>query len=76
MEPDTDPTPDNIGVAYEGETSGIKISYAKLFEENGVAITAGGGVGAHGGHETRIVRTENGTYATYITEATGEASAV
>ncbi|MBR3991921.1 MAG: hypothetical protein IKI91_07265, partial [Clostridia bacterium] len=74
VEPDTDPTPDNIGVAYEGETSGIKISYAKLFEENGADIPAAGGVGAHGGHETRIVRTENGTYATYITTATGEAS--
>ncbi len=72
--PVLDPTPDNIGVAYEGETSGIKISYAKLFEENGAAITAAGGVGAHGGHETRIVRTENGTYATYITTATGESS--
>ncbi|MBR7032073.1 MAG: S-layer homology domain-containing protein [Clostridia bacterium] len=69
-----DPTPENLGVAYKNEETGLAFSHAYLIEENGAAISAAGGVGAHGGHETRLVRTPYGTYATYITEATGEAS--
>ncbi|MBQ6263790.1 MAG: S-layer homology domain-containing protein [Clostridia bacterium] len=71
---DLDPTPEKIGIAYENEETGLKFSYVRLIEENGSAICAAGGVGAHGGHETRLVRTPYGTYATYITEATGKAS--
>ncbi|MBQ7475696.1 MAG: hypothetical protein IJS78_07255, partial [Clostridia bacterium] len=64
-----DPTPANIGIA--ATKSGVEFSNVKLFQENGDPLIAGPGVGAHGGHETRIVRTENGTYAAYITSATG-----
>ena len=67
-----DPTPENIGVLYSSAESGIDVSYVRQFVDgNGTPFLAGGGVGAHGGHETRIVRTPNGTYATYITNATG-----
>ena len=60
------PTPENIGTLYSDEATGISVSYAGMFEENGVPITAVSGVGSHGGHEMRIVHTEYGTYATYI----------
>ncbi len=70
-----DPTPANIGTLYSSATNGIDVSYVRQFiDGNGDAFLAGGGVGAHGGHETRIVRTSNGTYATYITHATGNQS--
>ncbi len=68
--PGEDPTPDNIGNPTVKE--GISISRVRQFVDgNGTPWLAGAGVGAHGGHETRIVRTSNGTYATYITNATG-----
>ena len=65
-----DPSPENVGVA--ASVSDVAVSYARQFVDgNGVPFLAGAGVGAHGGHETRIVRTPGGTYATYITNATG-----
>ncbi|MBQ6676427.1 MAG: S-layer homology domain-containing protein, partial [Clostridia bacterium] len=69
---DQDPTPANIGVLYSSDATGISVSYVRQFVDgNGTPFLAGGGVGAHGGHETRIVRTDDGTYAAYITNATG-----
>ncbi len=69
--PGEDPTPENVGVLIT--KSGIDVSYVSQFVDgDGNPFLAGGGVGAHGGHETRIVRTPNGTYATYITNATGQ----
>ncbi len=64
----TGATPDNIGVEFEDE-SGIRISYLRPVEdESGPIWTCG--TGMHGGHETRVVRTENGTYCTYIMNET------
>jgi len=68
-----DPIPENIGVVRS--YSGVKVSYTRPFEDASGVIPVGAGVGAHGAYETRIVRTENGTYAAYITDATGEATA-
>ncbi len=66
-----DPSPENVGVS--AAVAGIGVSYVRQFADGeGVPFLAGSGVGAHGGHETRIVRTTNGTYATYITNATGK----
>ena len=62
-----DPTPENIGVLYTDDKTGIQVSNAVLIEEGGEAITAVPGLGSHGGHETRLVRTEYGTYVAYIT---------
>ena len=70
--PSTDPIPENIGILKTN--NGVKISYTRRFDDENGAIPVGAGVGAHGGHETRIVRTENGTYATFITDATGSAT--
>lgn len=68
-----DPVPDNIGIVRT--YSGVKVSYTRCFEySDGSVIPVGEGVGAHGAYETRIVRTENGTYAAFITDATGEAT--
>ncbi len=66
---ENDPTPENIGILPCENEAGVSVSYAKLFEENGAPITAVPGLGSHGGHETRLVRTENGVYATYITKS-------
>ncbi|MBQ6263013.1 MAG: hypothetical protein IJK58_05810, partial [Clostridia bacterium] len=71
---DQDPIPANIGIltsVANPNISGtnIDVSYVSQFP-----YTVGDKVGAHGGHETRIVRTTNGTYATFITNATGEAT--
>jgi len=71
--PDDDAIPENIGVVRE--YSGIKISYTRRFDDENGVIPVGAGVGAHGAYETRIVRTENGTYAAFITDATGEPTA-
>ncbi|MBQ7670319.1 MAG: hypothetical protein IJS45_06315 [Clostridia bacterium] len=68
-----DPVPDNIGIVRT--YSGVKVSYTRCFEySDGSVIPVGAGVGAHGAYETRIVRTEYGTYAAFITDATGEAT--
>ncbi|MBQ7474773.1 MAG: hypothetical protein IJS78_02515, partial [Clostridia bacterium] len=64
--PANDPTPENIGVLTT--KSGIDVSTLQVIGENGSPITAVGGLGSHGGHETRLVRTEYGTYVSYITE--------
>lgn len=64
-----DPTPENIGTLFTDENTGVSVSFVRRFEENDVPLTAVSGVGSHGGHETRIVRTENGVYATYITKS-------
>ena len=69
-----DPIPQNIGILKT--SAGIKISYTRRFNySDGSAIPVGQGVGAHGAYETRIVRTPYGTYAAFITDATGEATA-
>lgn len=68
----SDPIPENIGTVYNNATTGIKISYTRLFEDESGKIPVSSGLGAHGGHETRIVRTANGTYAAFITDGTGE----
>ncbi|MBQ3901297.1 MAG: hypothetical protein II736_06190, partial [Clostridia bacterium] len=64
-----DPTPENIGTLFTDENTGVSVSFVRRFEENDVPLTAVSGLGSHGGHETRIVRTENGVYATYITKS-------
>ena len=61
-----DPTPENIGTLFTDENTGVTVSFVRRFEENGVPLTAVSGLGSHGGHEMRIVHTEYGTYATYI----------
>ncbi len=70
----SDPIPENIGTVYNNSTTGIKISYTRLFEDESGKIPVSSGLGAHGGHETRIVRTANGTYAAFITDGTGVAT--
>lgn len=67
-----DAIPENIGILKE--SNGVKISYTSIFSDQSGQMTVGAGVGAHGAHETRIVRTKNGTYATFVTVATGSAS--
>jgi len=70
---DDDLTADNIGVEYKDEATGIKFSYLKLIgDDNGPIYTCGTGV--HGGHHTRVVRTENGTYAIYALSDTNAAT--
>ncbi|MBQ7715464.1 MAG: dockerin type I repeat-containing protein [Clostridia bacterium] len=69
---DDDPIPENIGSVRE--YSGVKVSYTRTFIDANGQIPVGAGVGAHGAYETRIVRTANGTYAAFITDATGEAT--
>lgn len=61
-----DATADNIGVEYEDPETGIKFSYLRLIEDEDGVMIPSCGYGLHGGHEIRIVRTENGTYATYL----------
>ena len=70
----SDAIPENIGTVYDNSSTGIKISYTRTFADEEGTIPVSAGLGAHGGHETRIVRTENGTYAAYITNGTGEAT--
>ena len=62
-----DATPDNIGVEFE--ENGIKFSYLRLVAE-GASPLYSTGSGVHGGHENRIIRTENGTYGAYIISET------
>ena len=66
----TDPTPSNVGTVYEDEATGLKISQAMMVDD---ALGSGGnvfatGAGNHGWHESRIVRTTNGTYVTFLSE--------
>ena len=77
---DDDPDPNNIGIAYENTTYGIKTSYLRQLKFSGAWENAKGDryaagspfpVGSatnaiHGGHHTRVLRTENGTYAVII----------
>ncbi len=58
-----DPTPTNVGTVYEDAATGLKISQA-------IAIDAAyaTGTGVHGWHESRVVRTTNGTYVGFISE--------
>jgi len=69
----TDPNPDNIGILYEDSATGLKIS--EVLDVDDTLTTPGTEIevnatatGIHGWHETRVVRTENGTYVTYISE--------
>ena len=71
--PAEDAIPENIGIVRE--YSGVKVSYTRPFTDASGVIPVGAGVGAHGAYETRIVRTENGTYAAFITDATGAPTA-
>lgn len=68
--PEDDPTPDNIGTVYVDEATGLKISKALVMDdslgEGGVVTPTG--TGTHGWHESRVVRTTNGTYVAYISE--------
>ncbi|MBQ8524755.1 MAG: S-layer homology domain-containing protein, partial [Clostridia bacterium] len=66
-----DPSPDNIGILYEDSESGLKIS--EVLDVDDTLTTPGAetevnatATGIHGWHETRVVRTPNGTYVTYI----------
>ncbi len=66
--PADDPTPSNIGTLYEDPATGLKISQAIIVDD---ALGTGGGVyatgtGTHGWHESRVVRTTNGTYVAFI----------
>lgn len=65
-----DPTPSNIGTVYEDAATGLKISQALVVDDGlgsgeGVYAT---GTGTHGWHESRVVRTTNGTYVAFISE--------
>ncbi|MBR0302582.1 MAG: hypothetical protein IJQ80_01915, partial [Clostridia bacterium] len=71
--PTEDAIPENIGIVRS--YSGVEVSYTRPFTDASGVIPVGEGVGAHGAYETRIVRTANGTYAAFITDATGEATA-
>jgi len=66
-----DPNPDNIGILYEDSATGLKIS--EVLDVDDTLTTSGTetevnatATGIHGWHETRVVRTPNGTYVTYI----------
>ncbi|MBQ8525052.1 MAG: S-layer homology domain-containing protein [Clostridia bacterium] len=63
---DDDATAQNIGVEYRDEATGIEFSYLRVIAGEDGALIPSCGYGLHGGHEIRIVRTENGTYATYL----------
>ncbi len=69
-----DATPDNTGIMYE--ENGASLSYLTRFAtyENDVLtpLPVGTNNAIHGGHQTRIVRTDNGTYAVVITNETFE----
>ena len=56
-----DPTPTNVGTVYEDAATGLKISQAIAIDE---AFATGTGI--HGWHESRVVRTTNGTYVGFI----------
>ena len=56
-----DPNPDSLGVLYQND-DGLKVSLAKRSD---VDV---GPSGLHGGHHSMIVRTEYGTFTTYLTE--------
>ena len=71
--PAEDAIPENIGIVRS--FSGVDVSYTRRFDDENGLIPVGAGVGAHGAYETRIVRTENGTYAAFITDATGAPTA-
>ena len=62
-----DPTPDNIGVQFFDETSGIKISDAIHFADASGNSYLSTGTGTHGGHENKLVRTPYGTFVVYLT---------
>ncbi|MBQ7922549.1 MAG: S-layer homology domain-containing protein [Clostridia bacterium] len=62
-----DATPDNIGVQFESD--GIKFSYLRLVATKSTPLYSTS-TGVHGGHENRIIRTENGTYGAYIIRET------
>jgi len=56
-----DPTPTNVGTVYEDAATGLKISQAIAIDSAYAT-----GTGNHGWHESRIVRTTNGTYVGFI----------
>ncbi len=63
----TDPVSDNLGTSFADAELELKISAAvKIADENGTIPTCVSGW--HGTHETRVVRTELGTYCVYVTE--------
>ena len=62
-----DMTPDILGASYNRD--GYKISYLQQFKyaDSGEIMPVGSATNAiHGGHHTRILRTEHGTYAVII----------
>lgn len=65
-----DPSPTNIGTIYDDPATGLKISQAIIVDDS---LGTGGGVyatgtGVHGWHESRVVRTTNGTYVAFISD--------
>lgn len=62
-----DPTPENIGIQFSDETTGIKISDAIHFEDAEGNPYLSTGTGTHGGHENKLVRTPYGTFVVYLT---------
>ena len=69
-----DPTPDNIGVLYEDE-SGLKISEVLTIDDRLSSVPAdvlASGIGIHGGHEIKLVRTRYGTFVVFVTADTSE----
>ena len=70
---ENDPTPENIGTLYSDEATGIKISYTVPFATDNGSITSTG-TGIHGGHESKLLRTEYGTFAVYLTGEHNDAS--
>ncbi len=59
------PTSENIGVQYSQE-NGATISNTVILNDGERNITANG-TGTHGGHESKVLRTDFGTYSTYVT---------
>ncbi len=68
MAADEDLTVGNLGELYSSGDIGISYLQRLSYAESGAALPVGSSTNAiHGGHHTRVLRTENGTYAVIIT---------
>ncbi|MBQ8523023.1 MAG: S-layer homology domain-containing protein [Clostridia bacterium] len=72
--PADDPTPENIGKIYEDE-SGLSISEVMLIDDclsDTPSDVMASGIGIHGGHEIKLVRTRYGTFVVFVTADVSE----
>ena len=66
---DDRPDADSVGILYEDAATGLKISKAKLIAgSDGIGILGESGIGTHGAHENKILRTDTGVYAVYVVD--------